>query len=58
LSSQGYYTEWIRGSWIQNATVTEPFMPSSDSILMAMRKWAATRESFEQKFLSARVPVQ
>ena len=57
LSSQGYYTEWIRGSWIQNATVTEPFMPSNDSILAAMRRWAATRESFERRFLSARVPV-
>ena len=58
LSSQGYYTEWIRGSWIQNATVTRPFLPSDESILAAMRKWGATRESFEQRFRSARVPVQ
>jgi hypothetical protein len=58
LSSQGYYTEWIRGSWIQDATVTEPFVPSDESILAAMRRWAATRESFEQRFRSARVPVQ
>ena len=58
LSSQGYYTEWIRGSWIQNATVTQPFMPSDKSILAAMRKWGATRESFEERFRSARVPVR
>jgi hypothetical protein len=58
LASQGYYTEWIRGSWIQNATVTQPFMPSDESILAAMRKWGATRESFEERFRSARVPVR
>ena len=33
LSSQGYYTEWISGSWIKNATATEPFTPSDDSTL-------------------------
>lgn len=58
LSSQGYYTEWIRGSWIQNATVTRPFMPSDDSILAAMRKWGATRDAFEERFRHARVPVR
>lgn len=58
LSSQGYYTEWIRGSWIQTATVTEPFMPSDGAVLTAMRKWGATRDSFEQRFLQARVPVR
>jgi hypothetical protein len=58
LSSQGYYTEWIRGSWIRDATVSEAFMPSDESVLEAMRKWAATRESFEQRFRQARVPVQ
>jgi hypothetical protein len=58
LSSQGYYTEWIRGSWLQNATLTEPFMPSDDAVLTAMRQWGATRDSFEQRFLKARVPVR
>jgi hypothetical protein len=58
LSSQGYYTEWIRGSWVREATVTEPFMPSDEAILTAMKKWGTTRESFEKRFLRARVPVQ
>jgi hypothetical protein len=58
LSSQGYYTEWIRGAWVQNATVNEPFMPSDGAVLSAMRKWAATRDSFERRFLQARVPVR
>ena len=58
LSSQGYYTEWIRGAWIQDATATQPFSPSDDAIVAAMRKWSATRDSFEKRFMRARVPVQ
>ncbi|HXG55121.1 MAG TPA: hypothetical protein VNJ03_07045 [Vicinamibacterales bacterium] len=58
LSSQGYYTEWIRGSWLRDATVTEPFMPSDDAVLAAMRKWSTTRGDFEKRFTSHRVPVK
>ena len=58
LSSQGYYTEWIRGAWVREATVMEPFTPSDAAILTAMRKWGATREAFEKRFRQARVPVQ
>ena len=58
LSSQGYYSEWIRGSWIQNATATEPFRPTDEAIVTAMRKWAAKRDAFEKQFTRARVPVQ
>ena len=57
LSSQGYYTEWIRGSWIQAASAPEPFTPTDGAILTALRRWAVTRESFEERFVRDRVPV-
>ena len=57
LSSQGYYTEWIRGSWIQSATVDKPFDPTDEAVLLALKKWAANRDAFEQRFRTARVPV-
>jgi len=57
LSSQGYYTEWIRGSWIQTASAKEPFTPTDQAILGALQQWAATRESFEARFVKDRVPV-
>jgi hypothetical protein len=57
LSSQGYYTEWIRGAWIQTASAKEPFNPTDEALLAAMRKWGATRESFEERFVKDRVPV-
>jgi hypothetical protein len=58
LSSQGYYTEWIRGAWIRTATVSKPFAPADTALLDAMRRWSTVRESFEQRFRAARVPVQ
>jgi hypothetical protein len=57
LSSQGYYTEWIRGSWIETASAREPFTPTDQALLVALRQWAATRESFEARFVKDRVPV-
>ncbi|MEO8126540.1 MAG: hypothetical protein ABI822_05565 [Bryobacteraceae bacterium] len=57
LSSQGYYTEWIRGSWIQSASAKEPFQPTGQAILAAMQRWGATREAFEARFFQDRVPV-
>ena len=57
LSSQGYYIEWIRGSWIRNASTARPFVPDDDALLAALRKWGSIRESFEREFMSARVPV-
>lgn len=58
LGSQGYYTEWIRGSWIRNASVSEPFMPTDAAVIEAIRKWSRTRAAFEQKFFESKVPVR
>jgi hypothetical protein len=58
LSSQGYYTEWIRGSWIETATADVPFVPSDESLLTALHKWTAKRDAFEKQFREARVPVR
>jgi hypothetical protein len=58
LSSQGYYTEWIRGAWIQTASAKEPFNPTDEALPAALRRWADTRESFEERFMKDRVPVR
>lgn len=58
LSSQGYYTEWIRGSWIQTASAPATFAPTDESLLTALRKWSADRDAFEKRFREARVPVR
>jgi hypothetical protein len=58
LSSQGYYTEWIRGSWLRKATSSEAFNPTDSAVLDAMRRWSGQRDTFERQFLEARVPVR
>lgn len=58
LSSQGYYTEWIRGEWIRNASATELFAPTDETLLEALHQWGAIRESFEERFFNDRVPVR
>jgi hypothetical protein len=58
LSSQGYYTEWIRGAWIKTASEPAPFAPTDESLLTALGKWSAGRDAFEKRFREARVPVR
>lgn len=57
LASQGYYTEWIRGAWITHAKAAEPFVPTDQALLVALRRWSHQRATFEPRFLAARVPV-
>ena len=57
LSSQGYYTEWIRSRWIETAKAAAPFVPSDEALLTALHKWTAKRDAFEKEFREARVPV-
>jgi len=58
LSSLGYYTEWIRGKWIETATASAPFVPSDESLLTSLRLWSGKRATFEKEFREARVPVR
>ena len=54
LASQGYYTEWVRGSWIRNATGV-PFQPTSASLLKAIKSWRSRQDELEKQFYSSRV---
>jgi hypothetical protein len=57
LASQGYYTEWVRGSWIKNAT-GEPFQPTDATLAEAVRRWLVVKDSMETQFHSSRIPVR
>ena len=54
LASQGYYTEWVRGSWIKQATGV-PFKPSSASLLTAIQSWRSKQQEMEKQFYSSRI---
>jgi hypothetical protein len=58
LASQGYYTEWLRGQWIAQATDSVPFKPGPAALTSAFQRWSAKRDSLHKAFFSARVPVR
>ncbi len=54
LASQGYYTEWVRGSWIRNAS-GKTFTPSDEAITEAIRSWRSKQSEMERHFYSTRI---
>jgi hypothetical protein len=59
LASQGYYTEWIRQSWIRSAhEEARIFRPSDELLFEALKRWRSRRDSFEQDFYDTRIPVR
>ena len=57
LASQGYYTEWVRGSWIKSAS-GQPFRTTDESLVAALDRWRSERSTLEQKFFSTRIATR
>jgi hypothetical protein len=58
LAAQGYYTEWIRGDWVRDATTTQTFVPGDAALDAAYERWREVRTDFERQFFEQRVPVR
>ncbi|MFN2563709.1 MAG: hypothetical protein ABR499_01690 [Gemmatimonadaceae bacterium] len=58
IASQGYYTEWVRGSWIKGATRPVPFAPTDSSLVETLRRWSAVKDSVDRHFYATRIPVR
>lgn len=57
LASQGYYTEWVRGDWIRNAS-GKPFTPTNETLADAIRGWRTKQGSMEQRFYTQRISAR
>ncbi len=57
LASQGYYTEWVRGSWIKEAS-GKPFTPSDASLAEAINTWRGKQHQLERQFYSTRISAR
>ena len=57
LGAQGYYVEWVRGSWMRAATDTTAFRPSAAVATSLLRQWRASKDSLESHFFERRVPT-
>jgi hypothetical protein len=59
LASQGYYTEWVRGSWIQKtAAEKKPFVASRAAIAQAIVRWRSRQSELERQFYSTAIPTR
>jgi hypothetical protein len=58
MTWQGWYREWIRGSWLAKPSRTTPFVPGDAAILKALRQWRAQQADFERQFYNTRIPVR
>ncbi len=59
LVSQGYYTEWVRGSWLKKSTAAaKPFAPTDSALARAVASWRTQQKSLEQRFYSSRIPTR
>jgi hypothetical protein len=55
--TQGYYTEWVRGSWIKQAS-GKPFTPSNEALVEAIHSWKAKQGEMEKQFYTQRIATR
>jgi hypothetical protein len=58
IVSQGYYIEWVRGSWMTGPRDTTTFKPGDNAIERVLRLWAQQKDSLEKSFYRTRIPVR
>lgn len=58
LASQGYYIEWLRGSWLSTARQAATFEPSDEALVTALQRWRSEQRDLERQFAATRVPVR
>jgi hypothetical protein len=57
VAAQGYYSEWVRGSWMKGPKQAHAFSPSRTAIDDVLRTWIARKDVMETEFFRTRVPV-
>jgi len=58
IAWQGWYREWIRGSWLADPTRTTPWIPGDSAVSTALTRWRSKRDGLERAFYSSRIPVR
>ena len=60
LQSKGYYTEWIRGEWLNNKETGYRFnlFDVDKAIIQLGKSWLENRDIIEKEFFKARIPLK
>lgn len=57
LAAQGYYTEWVRASWLRSPRADHGFVPSDTALAEALGRWRMSQDSLETLFAATRIPT-
>jgi hypothetical protein len=57
VAAQGYYSEWVRGSWMRGPKQPHAFSPAQTAIDDVLRTWIGKKDFMEAEFFRTRVPV-
>lgn len=55
IAWQGWYREWIRGSWLAAPRRTTPWVPGDSAIATALDGWRRRRATMERDFYASRI---
>lgn len=58
LAAQGYYVEWIRGTWLDEANTRAAFDPDDRAVLEALHRWNEVMDEFERDFHASRISTR
>jgi len=58
LAAQGYYTEWVRASWLRTPRADDGFVPSDSALARALDRWRMSQDSLEVLFAATRIPTR
>lgn len=60
IKSKGYYTEWIRGSWVRNTNLDYRFdlFDVNRTLQYLATSWIQNKDFIEQEFFHTRIPVK
>jgi hypothetical protein len=58
LSSQGYYSEWVRPMWVRAGADPTPFEPTDALLPELMARWMEVKGPMEDAFHDTRIPVR
>jgi hypothetical protein len=58
LVTHGYYSEWLRPSWLEPQTARTGFAADSTSLADALDRWRTARGPLERQFAATKIPVR
>lgn len=58
LAAQGYYTEWVRGTWIKNNPVPKALTLNDETLLNVIHRWRERKADFENQFYETKIRVR